>query len=36
MQKGGGKIIPPASVCCWARLVLAQPSLLGRVWPRSG
>jgi len=30
----GGNNSPPGQFCCWARLALAQPCLLGRVWPR--
>jgi hypothetical protein len=33
MQKRGENN-SPRPFCCWARLILAQPSLLGRVWPR--
>jgi len=34
MQEDGGKIIPPVGFLCWARLILDQPCLPGRVWPR--
>jgi len=33
-MQGRGEINSPRPFCCWARRVLAQPSLLGRVWPR--
>ena len=33
-MQGRGEINSPRPICCWARRVLAQPSLLGRVWPR--
>jgi len=33
-MQGRGEINSPRPFCCWARRVLAQPSLLGRVGPR--